>query len=97
MFFDKHVCGSPLGNHMRTAFGAEVARRCALDGWVTTSNQVPINFKMVLEVLTCNPYYTGFPTNGERLVVAIVKWIYVLTIETAQENEWVYDALTSFF
>ncbi|MCP4748818.1 MAG: hypothetical protein GY874_22205, partial [Desulfobacteraceae bacterium] len=82
---------------MRTAFGAEVARRCALDNWLTPSNQVPINFKMVLEILTCNSFYTGFPTNRERLVFAIVKWIYILTIETAQDQKWVYDALTSFF
>ena len=82
---------------MRTAFGVEVARRCAADHWLTPSNQVPINFKMVLEILTCNPFFTGFPIHGERLALAIVKWIYVLTIETTQENEWVYCALTSFF
>ncbi len=28
---------------------------------------------------------------------AIVKWIHVLVIETAQDQEWVYDALKSFF
>ncbi len=86
-----------MGRHLGTAFGVEVARRCAADHSLTPSNQVPINFQMVLEILMCNPFFTGFPINGERLVLAIVKWIYVLTIETAHENEWVYRALTSFF
>ncbi len=78
-------------------FGAEVARRCAAEHWTTyESNQTPRNFKMVLEVLTGHPYFTCFPQYGERLVIAIVKWIYVLTIETAQDQEWVYDALKLF-
>ena len=74
-YFDKEVCGGPLANHMRVAFGAEVAKRCAEEHWTTESNQIPINFKMVLEILTCNPYFTCFPHYGERLMIAIVKWI----------------------
>ncbi len=96
-FFEESVFGTAMGRHLRTAFGVEVARRCAADNWQTPSNQVPINFEMVLEILTCNPYFADYPINGERLVLAIVKWIYVLTIETAHENEWVYRALTTYF
>ena len=82
---------------MKVAYGDKVARRCAAEGWTTYgSNQIPCTFKHVLEILTSDPWFTCFPQNGERLLSAIVKWIYVLTIETAQDQEWVYDAVKSF-
>ena len=93
-FFDKEVCGSPLSKHMKVAYGDEVARRCAAEGWTTYGlNQIPRTFKMVLEILTSHPWFTCFPQKGERLLSAIVKWIYVLTIETVQDQERVYGAV----
>ncbi len=66
---------------MRVCYGTKVARHCAAEGWTTyDSNQIPRTFKMVLELLTGKSYFTCFPTNGERLLSAIVKWIHVFTM-----------------
>ncbi len=83
---------------MKVAYGDKVARRCAAEGWTTyDSNQIPHTFKYVVESLTCESWFTCFLQKGERLLSAIVKWIYVLTIETAKDQKWMYEAVKLFF
>ncbi len=45
--------------------------------------------------MTSHPHFNCFPEEGDRLLSVIIRWIYVLTIETVQDQQWVYDAIDS--
>ena len=78
--------------HMKVAYGEEIARHCSAEGWTTVeSKQISRSYKHVEEILTMHPHFNCFPEEGEILLSAIIRWIYVLTIETAMgsdANKW---------